>query len=34
MMTNLDEFLVIFIIIVVLIGAGWFVYDANRNDKQ
>lgn len=32
-MTNLDEFLVIFISVVALIGIGWFVYDANRNDK-
>ena len=33
-MTNLDEFLVIFISVVVLIGTGWFVYNANRNDKE
>lgn len=34
MMLKLDEFLIIFIIIVVLIGVGWFVYDTSRkNDK-
>ncbi len=34
MMLKLDEFLVIFIIIVVLIGVGWFVYDMNRKSDK
>lgn len=33
-MSSVDEFLVIFIIAVVLVGGGWFVFDANRHDKK
>lgn len=34
MMLKLDEFLVIFIIIVVLVGVGWFVYDVSRKSDK
>jgi len=31
-MAGVDMFLLIFIIIVALVGVGWFVYEANRDE--
>jgi len=31
-MAGVDMFLLIFIIIVALVGVGWFAYEANRDE--
>ena len=34
MMPSIEIALVIFIVLVVGIGGGWFVYDANRQEDE
>jgi len=31
-MPGVQEFLVVFIVLVVVVGGGWFVYEANREE--
>jgi hypothetical protein len=33
-MPDIQTFLLIFIILVVGVGGGWFVYEANRSDDE
>lgn len=32
--STIDEFLFLFIVAVVIIGAGWFIYDAREDDEK
>jgi len=31
-MPEVQEFMVAFIVLVVVVGGGWFVYEANRDE--
>ena len=33
-MPALDEFLFLFIVVVVFIGVGWFIYDARSDEEK
>jgi len=33
-MPDIQIFLLVFIVLVVGIGGGWFVYEANRSDDE
>jgi hypothetical protein len=33
-MPSLDEFLFLFLAVVVIIGVGWFIYDARSDEEK
>jgi hypothetical protein len=33
-MPGIDEFLFLFIVTVVIIGVGWFIYDARSDEEK